>query len=160
MYYPYGKHPYDATENCAKMPLCEDADAVLAKLTEIGIEYDVVEHNVADTVEVSAAAVAVAVPDKLGAGVVGCAVCQWRQCRSSDRRVLQKHVSRTQEETRNDVPGCLPGWSGHEGFHIICPIGGPIRCACAQAMKLENLLAKHLGAGSGNLRFMMDPDVL
>lgn len=29
-----------------------------------------------------------------------------------------------------------------------------------KAIKLENLLAKHLGAGSGNLRFMMDPDVL
>ena len=96
---------------CAKMPLCEDADAVLAKLTEIGIEYDVVEHNVADTVEVSAPAAAVAMHDKLGAGVVGCAVCQWRQCPSSDRRVLQEHVSRTQEETRNDVPGCLPGRS-------------------------------------------------
>jgi len=29
-----------------------------------------------------------------------------------------------------------------------------------KAMKLENVLAKHLGAGSGNLRFQMDPDVL
>ena len=40
------------------------------KLTEICVEYDVVGHDVADTVEVSGVAAAVAMHDKLGVGAL------------------------------------------------------------------------------------------
>jgi len=108
------------------MPLCEDADAVLAKLTEIGIEYDVVEHNVADTVEELLAALSVS-GDSAEAATAGCC-----------KNMFLAHKKK---------PEMM--------FLVVCRAG-----LDTKAMKLENLLAKHLGAGSGNLRFMMDPDVL
>jgi len=104
----------------------EACEAVLAKLAEISIEYDVIEHNVADTVEELLAALSLA-EGEAEAAKTGCC-----------KNMFLAHKKK---------PELM--------FLVVCRAG-----LDTKAMKLENLLAKHLKAGSGNLRFMMDPDVL